>query len=334
MKITMTVSTVLALLTFVTLAGAEVKLTGHFIARKECPAYQSFRNQTNPGNVMTRENATYDLLAKNNTLGSYYLIRMNAEPSSRWVAVTCGDHGMPGEPIVSPAPPVSGLGYQGQEPRYLLAVSWQPSFCETKPDKAECRHQTETRFDATHFTLHGLWPQPRGNEYCGVLADDVARDKNGKWQQLQEPTLDSNTMNELKTVMPGTQSYLQRHEWTRHGTCYNGKSADQYFRDALEKMRELNAEDSVVRRLFAENIGKEITASQIADAFEQNFGNRAGDKIKIACVKDGNRLLISEITIGLQGNLPALTMREALLAAPKANDRGCSKGIVDPVGAQ
>ena len=41
---------------------------------------------------------------------------------------------------------------------YVLAASWQPSFCETKPDKDECESQTGDRFDATHFAIHGLWP--------------------------------------------------------------------------------------------------------------------------------------------------------------------------------
>src|SRR3546814_5265076 len=51
---------------------------------------------------------------------------------------------------------------------FVLAVSWQPAFCETRPAKPECVTQDEDRFDASHFALHGLWPQPRGNVSCGV----------------------------------------------------------------------------------------------------------------------------------------------------------------------
>ncbi len=39
---------------------------------------------------------------------------------------------------------------------YVFAVNWQLGFCETKPDKSECITQTEQRFDAIHFSLHGL----------------------------------------------------------------------------------------------------------------------------------------------------------------------------------
>ena len=44
---------------------------------------------------------------------------------------------------------------------YVLALSWQPAFCEGRPDKSECRTQTQNRFDANNFVLHGLWPNQR-----------------------------------------------------------------------------------------------------------------------------------------------------------------------------
>jgi ribonuclease T2 len=81
-------------------------------------------------------------------------------------------------------------------------------------------------------------------------------------------------------------------------------------------------------------VGQTITATQVRNAFEDRFGDGSGDKIKIACKRDGNRLLITEITIGLQGELDEVPMSEALFAAPRANNIGCKGGIVDPVGLQ
>jgi len=60
------------------------------------------------------------------------------------------------------------FGYQqlsASPAEYVLAVSWQPAFCETRPRLPECRSQTADRFDATNFTLHGLWPRPRSRAY-------------------------------------------------------------------------------------------------------------------------------------------------------------------------
>src|SRR3546814_1497468 len=50
---------------------------------------------------------------------------------------------------------------------FVLAVSWQPAFCETRPAKPECVTQDEDRFDASHFALHGLWP--RSEEHTSEL---------------------------------------------------------------------------------------------------------------------------------------------------------------------
>jgi ribonuclease T2 len=36
---------------------------------------------------------------------------------------------------------------------HVLAVSWQPAFCETRPRLPECRSQTADRFDASNFRI-------------------------------------------------------------------------------------------------------------------------------------------------------------------------------------
>ncbi len=313
---------------------SQIKLSGYFIAREKCPAYQSFRKKTNPGNIMTDVDTAYDLIAKNKPAASHYLIRTTAQPNNRWVAVSCGEHVVPVDAIVQPFKPIDDQTNPPEASRYILAISWQPGFCETRPNKPECQSQTESRFDASHFTLHGLWPQPRKNIYCLVHPAEVAKDKNKKWRELQELTLENATRDELNMVMPGTQSFLHRHEWIKHGTCYNGETPETYYRDSLKLMREINDNTSAFRNLFADNIGAEITSTQIIDAFEDSFGDGTGRKIKITCKRDDNRLLITEITIGLQGDLGEISMSEALLAAPNANNIGCSKGVVDPVGLQ
>ena len=259
----------------VTNVSAEVKLSGYFIARSECPAYQSIRRQTNPGEITTKVNLAYDLVAKNKPSATHYLIKMDAVPNRRWVAVSCGEHVVPVDGSTTPVEPPTGSTGE----RYILAVSWQPGFCETRPSKPECESQTESRFDASNFSLHGLWPQPRTNIYCNVAPDVVAIDKNSKWGDLPALVLEGGTRTELNKVMPGSQSNLHRHEWIKHGTCYNGEPAEEYYKDSIKLMSELNG--SAVRNLFANNIGEEITSTQIREAFDDHFGDGVGDKIKI-----------------------------------------------------
>ncbi|SIT59450.1 Ribonuclease T2 [Mesorhizobium prunaredense] len=318
---------------------AEVKMSGSFVADATCPATQAIKSGKNPGNIATDAGRSYELLAGNKDVPTHYLIRVpGADPERRWVKVDCG-HVSGGSASTEPAAPVPAdqekpAAPASRKPEYVLALSWQPAFCETKPGKTECKVQTAAGFEATHFTLHGLWPQPNGNFYCQVAAADKANDNPAHWQDLPPVELELNTRSELDRVMPGTASALDRHEWIKHGTCY-GKSQQAYFSDALNLMRAVNA--SSVRDLFTQNIGRDLTSDQIRAAFDSAFGPGAGERVRVSCVKDpsSGRRLIDELTLGLTGPIgPNSSLNELLLASVPTNNAGCPKGIVDPVEFQ
>jgi len=314
-------------------ARAEVKLSGSFVADRACPATQSIKTAKNPGNVAIEPGKTYDLLAGNKEMPTHYLIEVpGADPDRRWVKVGCGH--LAGGAIESPAAPAPDkpAASANGRPEYVFALSWQPAFCETKPDKAECKAQTASGFDATHFTLHGLWPQPNGNFYCGVKASDRANDKPGRWGQLPAVELDTATRQELDQVMPGTRSDLERHEWIKHGTC-SAKNQQDYFADAVRLLREVNA--SPVRALFEKSIGNELTSGQIRNAFDDAFGAGAGDRVRVSCVNDHGRRLIGEITLGLTGPIePGSSLSGLMRAAAPTDNAGCPQGLVDATGRQ
>lgn len=217
----------------------------------------------------------------------------------------------------------------GGKTRFILAASWQPSFCETNQRKAECRSQTADRFDATNFSLHGLWPMRQN--YCGVKESLRAADKDGDWDELPEVSLSEASKTALDKVMPGTQSGLERHEWLKHGTC-TGLSADAYFSTAVQMVDELNA--SAVRDLFAANIGKSVTAEQIKAAFDKSFGQGAGDRVKMSCHRAGQNRVISELTIGLSQEATAGEKKSLsdLIQGAGRTSFGCNEGIVDAAG--
>lgn len=212
---------------------------------------------------------------------------------------------------------------------YVFAVSWQPAFCETRPDKAECENQTADRFDATSFALHGLWPQPRDNVYCGVPADQRAADEAGRWAALPPIGLSAATREQLDRVMPGTASFLHLHEWIKHGTCY-GAAPEGYYSDTLGLIAALNA--SPVRALFAAGIGRVLTARAIRKAFDEGFGPGAGKRVEVVCRRVGARRLIVELKIGLAGPVAPERSLAALLAAAPEVAPGCGSGIVDRAG--
>jgi ribonuclease T2 len=232
-------------------------------------------------------------------------------------------------------PSEAASGSTAERPRTstfnVLAVSWQPAFCETVPGKPECQSQTADRFDADHFTLHGLWPGERGTEYCGVSQADETADRRGQWDRLPAPALTTATARELETVMPGTLSALERHEWIRHGTCYGG-GPELYFTDSLALMKALNQSD--IRELFADAIGSRLQADDIREAFDTVFGAGAGDRVTVECEDDGDRRLIVELRLALSGSIDAEPDLGALLRAGPTRSRGCPQGIVDTVGLQ
>jgi len=219
-----------------------------------------------------------------------------------------------------------------QQQDFILAMSWQPAFCETKPNKPECRSQRDGRFDTRNFSLHGLWPQPRNNVYCHVSDNIVRTDKSGRWRDLPKLKLSNEIRKTLETQMPGYRSHLHRHEWYKHGTCIEDGTPEQYYNISLQLMGAMNASPMV--NLFADNIGREISASQITRAFEQAFGKGLGNRVSVSCKRDGGRNLINELKISLATDGAKKESLSEIFEAAPTLDIGCKHGIVDPVGLQ
>jgi len=63
---------------------ADVAMSGSFLATQDCPAFQSFRKATNPGEVKLEPGHSYPLLAKNAPNATHYRIRIEgAAPPER-----------------------------------------------------------------------------------------------------------------------------------------------------------------------------------------------------------------------------------------------------------
>lgn len=212
---------------------------------------------------------------------------------------------------------------------YIFAISWQPGFCETRPSRKECAGQTLERHDATHFSLHGLWPVKKS--YCGVSADIKARDRKGDWLDLPQLAMAEETAAKLMVAMPGTQSGLDRHQWLRSGTCHGGTAQD-YFSVQLRLLEEINS--SAVRALFAARLGQDVTESEVKQAFDESFGKGSGDRVRMRCEKAGARSVVTGLTIGLSGDVSAKSGLSTLILAAADTDFKCAKGIVDTAGTE
>jgi len=319
-------------------AGAQIPRAGFFVARRACPAYRSFRDATNPGNVTTTIDRAYALRGQNAAVATYYLVEVpEASPSQRWVAVECGvfrtaGATVPPEPTRSPVPtPRRTVGHAARARDAVLAVSWQPSFCEIRSSRPECTSMTAGRFDATHLTLHGLWPE--GAEYCGISPAQETLDRAKRWDRLARVDVTPSTRDALARVMPGVQSHLDRHEWTRHGTCH-GTSADDYFRTAIALLGALDA--SPVQGFLSRRTGTSIDTNDLRAEFDRAFGADAGSRVTFVCERErgGDRTLLTEMRINLRGTIDATSDLRALILSAPTVPRGCGRGVVDAVGLQ
>jgi ribonuclease T2 len=321
--------TALAFALVCTPALAEMPLTGTFTASAACPAFQSISRETNPGNVTTKPGTQYELLAGNRTPPTHVRLRVpGAQPDLRWVSVECGT-----TPALSGEAPNRPNRTTASAPtrHYILAVNWQPAFCETAPRKTECRAQRPNSFEATNFTLHGLWPQPKNAEYCNVSNRDRIASQDGRWRDLPPLDLTIAQRRELEVVMPGSASGLDRHEYTKHGSCFDGTQRD-YIDASLALLKALN--ESQVTHLFTESIGRRVAIAQVRAAFDASFGRGAGERVAMDCERDGNRIIITELRIALAGEINSPDDFSKLIHAGTPQRHSCQAGVVDAVGFQ
>lgn len=296
---------------------------GCFQATESCEAFQSFRKKTNPGDVRLDQNSQYKVLESSKKMKAYRIQIEGLDKSARWVAKNCGDWL---KSCTLNKEQVSNKKYKKKHkktPQYLLALTWQPAFCEGKPRKKECKTQTTNRYDAKHWSLHGLWPQPRNNTYCGVSDIDKGIDRNSRWHLLEPVKISQKTAQALAFTMPGMASNLHRHEWIKHGTCY-GKDAESYYADSIYLTEQINK--STVGALFSRNIGKKVSLKEVRQRFDLAFGKGTGKKVNLRCDRKG---LISELWINLSGNISTDTSMSALLENAVDAGSSCKVGKVD-----
>jgi ribonuclease T2 len=321
-------------------AAAFEKLEGYFIAFEACEAFQSKNKLTNPGHVETEPFRAYEIKGINKKGGDYFQMHVPGAPvtTDRWVHVDCGLHVIdaetpiwdgPGDKVVI-TPPAGN-----ESDTHLLALSWQPAFCEGKPGKIECKQLNDGLLPVTEtqLSIHGLWPQPRGKDYCGVPKTLIDLDRSSRWSELPDVPVDAETREALVVAMPGTASFLDRHEWIKHGTCHLGDGgADEYYDDTLQLTEAIN--NSVVGTFLAGHVGAEVNTQDIRDLFDEAFGAGAGDRVQFQCAGDAGRQLIQELKINLRGVIKADSALSDLLMAADTASIGCPKGVIDPAGLQ
>jgi ribonuclease T2 len=187
---------------------------------------------------------------------------------------------------------------------YVLALCWQPAFCETQPQKEECVTQHAQRYDAQNFALHGLWPSLANDpqhtfNYCDVPRAVVAQDS-VDWCDLPALPLSAEVWDDLTVIMPGTASCLQNHEWYKHGTCA-GMSAEAYF--ALSHHLTALFSQTAFDDYVADHAGETVQRSALLDRFAQEFGSDHVDCLTLRCDRVEGTSLLTEIQLTLRPDI-------------------------------
>jgi ribonuclease T2 len=304
-------------------------------AVQSCEAFNNMKHSTNTNGIKLDIGKEYRILQENK--GQLLILVEGERVAQRWVDEVCfSDKKEEKKPVEekrratlssilvsldkkkSATKPLS----KSSSKQNLLAISWQNAFCQTHQYKKECKNMSAKDFGAFNFVLHGLWPQPRNNQYCNVDKKQVGMDKNKQWHRLNRLDLTSDVRSNLAKLMPGYAGNLHKHEWIKHGTCY-GTNASDYYRDAMTLLTQVN--DSKVQQFFKQNIGKTIRLEEVRKVFDKAFGNGAGKHVTMNC----RRGLVTELWLHLGNEGKNLA---ELFKKGETPRKSCYKGRIDAVG--
>jgi len=158
-----------------------------------------------------------------------------------------------------------------------LVLTWGPSLCAAEPTNAGCT-SGHVGAQGPTWILHGLWPQPAENQYCGVpkAIAEKANDLHG--HHMPSVDMADDVRGTLQSMMSDA-SIMAPHEWYAHGTC-SGVTPDVFFSDAAALTDQAR---KVLDPMFTEAQGGRILLSAVRDKFDAAYGAGAGERVRLSC---------------------------------------------------
>jgi ribonuclease T2 len=314
-----------------------VPLSGTLQAGKECEAFVSKKKLSNPDKARLEPGDSYVIFEANRPeQPDWYRVRVaDATPPERWVEANCGtltSVDTPEGPVSSGGKPVqpddpSLCSTAGLQDSFVLALSWQPAFCESHRAKTECSASFPATFQAAgNFTLHGLWPN---REACGISYGNCERlPKPREFCDYPPVQLHPELAKQLGQVMPGTASCLERHEWFKHGTCQVEWDASQYYEVAMDLLRQFN--DSGMSQYMARNMGKKVSTEDFLTQVDSALGAGARERLQLGC--SGG--MLTDVFIALPAQVePGASLTELIQTArPDFRNKCQNSFTIDAVG--
>ncbi|MBF0110854.1 MAG: ribonuclease T [Magnetococcales bacterium] len=328
---------------------AATAIEGTLLAERDCEAFVSKNNRTNPDDLRLVPRQSYAAFEVNKpTEFDWIRVRVeNAAVPERWVETSCGTLELKTKRAVDPAAedqgedetisgscPATDCNRPNQEDSFVLALSWQPAFCQTQAGmkKPECQNPTPGSSPRDRFTLHGLWPNRKScgthYGYCGSVCN-APKKTGGNWMcQLPALTLKPEVHDSLSAVMPSMehQSCLERHEWFKHGTC-SGLSIDDYFTLAARMTDMFN--DAGIAAFMAQCPGTTVSEENFLRVIDQHLGQGSSRKVRLSC-QNGNLVEVQILLPPDLSNVTALGDEMARVKPGFASNCGGTFKVVSP----
>jgi ribonuclease T2 len=207
----------------------------------------------------------------------------------------------------------------GQFDFYLLALSMAPAFCEDgHQQKRQCQSLDAQSFAATPLTLHGLWPE-------NLQPNNYPRDCSS-----ERLSLSAATRSAMTRWMPGAADGLDKHEWSKHGTC-TGLSGDEYFQSSMRLVEQVN---SALGPAIRKAEGSSVTAASLrtaANAIQPGMGESlvfVCKNMRSAPEAQRRKPFLMEVRVCVDNDGPGGAPRSLMQCATvQRRDQGCGSGF-------
>ncbi|MDT5017059.1 MAG: ribonuclease [Mycobacterium sp.] len=224
--------------------------------------------------------------------------------------------------------PSSAVIASGDSDSSWLVVTWGPSLCKIDPSNLGCTSGHVGKMGQT-FVLHGLWPQPFENQFCGVPKEVADRARKLRGSDMPSVELSEDVRERLQSKLSDA-GVMAPHEWYTHGTC-SGVTPDVYFSDAATLTDQAR---KILDPMFQQAKGSPVSIKTVRDEFNAEFGEGAGDRLGLSCRNvTGEGSVAYEVHLSLppvehlSGTGSALSLGDLLLKAPTIS-AGCRHGYV------
>ena len=229
--------------------------------------------------------------------------------------------------VLDRSPRTTVIGSESASSTWFV-VTWGPALCKVEPTNLGCTSGHVGEMGQT-MVLHGLWPQPSTNQYCGVPKEIADRVRNIHGSDMPSVQLSDAVRTELQSMLSDAD-VMAPHEWYAHGTC-SGVTPDEYFENASALTDQAR---KVLDPMFTEAAGAPMTITRVREKFDAEFGAGAGERVGLSCrTVTGEGNVVYEVQMSLppvvdiSTGADALSLGDLLLKGPPLSPQ-CRHGHV------